>query len=97
MGSSSGAGVLKMAGAAVMVCAGTVVVAAFTFVMLGSATVDVAASGGAVTASSLSSSESSEALSHFTRKCNTGVNHKEGKRRLAEAWALWLLPQDFPT
>ena len=66
-----------MAGVAVMVCAGTVVVAVFAFVTLGSATVDVAALGGAITANSLSSSESSEALSHFTWKCSTRVNHEE--------------------
>ena len=53
LGSSGGAGVLKMAGVAVTVCVGTVVVAVFTFVMLGSATVNVAASGGAIMANSL--------------------------------------------
>ena len=60
-----------------MVCAGTVVVAAFAFVTLGSATVDVAGSGGAITADSLLSSGSGEALSHFTWKCSTRVNHEE--------------------
>ena len=60
-----------------MVCAGTVVLAAFTFVTLGSATVNVAASGGAIMVDSLSSSKSSEALSHFTQKYSTRVNHKE--------------------
>ena len=77
LGGSGGAGVLKMVGAAVTVCAGTVVVAAFTFVTLGSATVNVAASGGAIMVDSLSSSKSSEALSHFTQKYSTRVNHKE--------------------
>ena len=47
LGSSGGAGVSEMAGVAVTVYAGTVVVAAFASVTLGSATVNVAASGGA--------------------------------------------------
>ena len=65
-----------MAGAAVMVCAGTVVVAAFAFVTLGSATVDVAASGGAGVGNAIASSESGDARSHFTRKCKTRVDHE---------------------
>ena len=65
-----------MAGAAVVVCAGTVVVAAFAFVTLSLATVDVVASGGAITADSLSSSKSGKALSHFTRKCKIRVDHE---------------------
>ena len=80
MGSSGGAGVSKMVGVAVMVCVGTVVyvgmVAAFVFVMhmmLGSATINVAASSGT---EGFSSSESGEACSHFTWKCKTRVDHK---------------------
>ena len=80
LGSSGGAGVLKMMGVAVMVCAGTVVyvgmVAAFAFamhVMLGSATIDMAVSSGT---EGLSSSKSSEACSHFMQKCKTRVNHE---------------------
>ena len=80
LGGSGGAGVSKMAGAAVMVCAGTVVyvemVAAFAFAMhktLGSATIDVAASSGT---EGFSSSESGEARSHFTWKCKTRVDHE---------------------
>ena len=76
LGGSGGAGVSKMAGAAVTVHAGTVVVVAFAFVTLGLATVDVAVSGGAITADSLSSSESGEAFSHFTWKWSTRVNHE---------------------
>ena len=88
---SGGAGVSKMAGAAVTVCAGTVVVAAFAFVMLGSATVNVAASDGAVMANSLLSSESGKALSHFMWKCSTRVNHEEvtdGARFLYQSSAI---------
>ena len=81
LGSSGRAGVSKMAGAAVTVCAGTVVyaemVAVFAFMMhktLGSATIDVAVSSGT---EGFSSSESGEARSHFTWKCSTRVNHEE--------------------
>ena len=76
LGGSDGAGVSKMAGAAVTVHAGTVVVVAFAFVMLGSATVDVAVSGGAIMVGSLSSSESGEAFSHFTWKWSTRADHE---------------------
>ena len=65
--------------------------AAFAFVILSSATVDVAASGGAITADSLSSSESGEALSHFMWKCSTRVNHEEvtdGARFLYQSSAI---------
>ena len=89
LGGSGGAGVLKMAGVAVTVCAGTVVcagmVAVFAFamrMMRGSATIDVAASSG-TEGDTFSSSESSEAHSHFTWKCSTRVDHKavtEGTR-----------------
>ena len=76
LGGSGGAGVLKMEGAAVTVHAGTVVVAVFAFVMLGSAAVDVAASGGAGVGNAIVSSESGDARSHFMRKCNTRVDHE---------------------
>ena len=36
----------------------------------------MAVSGGAITADSLSSSESGEALSHFMRKCKIRVDHE---------------------
>ena len=91
LGGSGGAGVSNMAGVAVMVCAGTVVVVAFTFVMLGSATVNMAASGRAIMADSLSSSKSSETLSHFMWKCSTRVNHEEvtdGMRFLYQSSAI---------
>ena len=76
LGGSGGAGVSKMAGAAVTVHAGTVVVAAFAFVMLSSAAVDVAASGGAGVGNAIASSKSGDARSHFTQKCKTRVDHE---------------------
>ena len=65
-----------MAGVAVMVCAGTVVVAAFAFVTLGLAAVDVTVIGGTGVGNAIASSESRDARSHFTRKCKTGVDHE---------------------
>ena len=69
-----------MVSAAVMVCAGTVVyirmVAVFAFVMrmmLGSATINMAASSGT---EGFLSSKSGEACSHFMWKCKTRVDHK---------------------
>ena len=65
--------ILRMAGATVTVCAGTVVyvgmMAVFTMhVMLGSATINMAASGGTEGRESFSSSESSKAHSHLMQK-----------------------------
>ena len=91
LGGSGRAGVSKMAGAAVMVHAGTVVVVVFAFVTLGLATVDVAVSGGAIMAGSLSSSESGEAFSHFTWKWSTRADHEvvtDGTRFLYQVSAL---------
>ena len=94
LGGSGGAGVLKMAGVTVTVCAGTVVyaemVASFAFAMhktLGSATIDVAASSGT---EGFLSSESGKAHSHFTWKCKTRVDHEvviDGTRFLYQASA----------
>ena len=73
LGCSDRAGVSKMAGAAVMVCVGTVV-AAFVFVKQvtsGSVTVNVAVIGGTGVGSAIASSKSRDARSHFTQKCKT--------------------------
>ena len=78
LGGSGGAGVSKMAGVAVMVCAGTVV-AAFVFVKQvtsGLVTVNVAVIGGTGVGNAIVSNESGDACSHFMWKCETRVNHE---------------------
>ena len=78
LGGSGGAGVMKMVGAAVTVCVGTVV-AAFLFakwVTSGSVTVNVAAIGGTGVGNAVVSSKSGDACSHFTLKCKTRVDHE---------------------
>ena len=71
LGSSGRVGVSKMAGAAVTVCAGTVV-AVFIFakqVTSGMVTVNMAVICGTGVGNAIASSESRDAHSHFTQKC----------------------------
>ena len=69
---------LGTVGAAVMACVGAVVVAfAFVmFVMLGSATVNVAVSSRTEVMGSFWCSKSGEACSHLTWKCSSRIDHE---------------------